>query len=122
MKGSAWILDLTCSFSFSNSLSPPPLRRMLRTNNLGSSQCGDIENIDGQVADQINGDGSAGSCEWGADATYMAIANVLFLICGILLCWYVSIYRLGFGFLTAEFIFWEETFLSVWIWSLDDSS
>jgi hypothetical protein len=28
-----------------------------------------------------------GTCEWGPAATYMIIANIAYLACGILLCW-----------------------------------
>jgi hypothetical protein len=31
----------------------------------------------------------SGTCDWGDDATYMTVAAALYLICGILLCWYV---------------------------------
>jgi hypothetical protein len=56
----------------------------------GTSLCGDFENLDEQATDQVTGaDDGSGQCTWGTDATYMTVANIVFLACGILLCWYV---------------------------------
>ena len=60
----------------------------------GTSLCGDFENVDAQVTDQVTGaDDGSGQCTWGTDATYMTVANIVFLACGILLCWYVPSHK-----------------------------
>ena len=60
----------------------------------GTSLCGDFENVDAQVTDQVTGaDDGSGQCTWGTDATYMTVANIVFLVCGILLCLYVPSHK-----------------------------
>lgn len=50
----------------------------------GMEDCGDIE---GSITDGTFETGDNG-CEYGPGSTYMTIACVCYLGCGVLLCWY----------------------------------
>ncbi len=48
---------------------------------VGIAECGDFE---GTAED---GTPSTNVCEWGPDSSYMTVACVMYLICGVILCW-----------------------------------